>query len=307
MENHGQKRSADEQNDMLDGVQALLLDIEGTTTPITFVKDKLFPYVRDNVKSYIETHFDEEECQGDIEALRTQAAADVEASVEGAVAVPASAEDNKDAVVQAIVDSVLWQMDQDRKAGPLKQLQGHMWREAYKTGLVQGEVFDDVEPMLRQWTKSGKKAFIYSSGSVEAQKLLFGYSDKGDLTELFTDFFDTAVGAKTEKDSYSNIVEATGVSANEMLFCTDLPKEAAAAVSAGMKAAVVVREGNAALSDEEKASYNTVSSFAELTGEEPAAKRVEEEQTGEEEEEIDPEVVAEDGEEEEGDGEGEEA
>lgn len=270
-----QKRSALEQSTLLNGVKAVLVDIEGTTTPISFVHDKLFGFVRDNLKEYLSSRWENEEVVADVTALRDQSNKDKEDGVEGVVEI--SKDDDKEKCVQSVVDNVIWQMDSDRKATPLKQLQGHMWREAYKTGKVQGEVFDDVVDALKTLTESGKLAYVYSSGSVEAQKLLFGYSDKGDLQKYFTGFFDTTTGAKTDKTSYATIAAEIGVEANEVLFLTDLAREAVASSDAGLKACIVIRDGNTPLSEEEQGQFPAIDSFAELFGttneDEPAAKK----------------------------------
>ncbi|XP_064602924.1 enolase-phosphatase E1-like [Liolophura sinensis] len=268
-----QKRTAEEADALLEGIQVLLLDIEGTTTPISFVKDKLFPYVRENVETYLTNHFAEEECVGDVTALRELAAKDVADGVEGAVAIP-GAESPQDAVVKAVVDSVGWQMNQDRKSTALKQLQGHIWREAYKQGKVKGELFDDVAPAIKQLVEDGKKVYIYSSGSTEAQKLLFAHSTEGDLSESLTGYFDTNVGSKTESDSYKKISEEVGVKPEEILFLTDIPQEASAAVKAGMKSQLVVRPGNAALTEDDKKNFPYIESFDELLGAEDGTKKL---------------------------------
>lgn len=271
-----QKRSASEQQDLLEGVKAVLLDVEGTTTPISFVHDKLFGYVRDNLKDYLSTRWENEEVQADVEALRQQAASDKEAAVDGVVEIAGKDEDQEKGV-QSVVDNVLWQMDGDRKSTSLKQLQGHMWRDAYKTGKVQGEVYDDVVDALKALKDSDRQVYVYSSGSNEAQKLLFGYSDKGNLNEYFAGNFDTTTGSKTEKQSYMDIVAEIGVKASEVLFLTDLPREAAPAAEADLKVAIVVREGNTALTEEEKSQYSVINSFAELfssdESDEPPAKK----------------------------------
>lgn len=248
---------------MLDGVKAVLLDIEGTTTPITFVKDKLFPYVRENVKSHFESHWEEEECQADIDALRTQAAAAKEDKEDKAGEIPGK-DANQEDIIKATVDYVLALMDVDSKVTGLKTLQGHMWREAYKTEKILGEVYEDVVVAMKDWVSSGMKIFVYSSGSEEAQKLLFGYSDQGDLLEHVSGHYDTTVGPKQDKTSYTKIAEKAGIDVEDFLFLTDLPEEAVAAAEAGMRTTIVVREGNAALSAEDVKRFNTVKALTEL-------------------------------------------
>ncbi|KAM7113354.1 enolase-phosphatase E1 isoform 1-T1 [Ciconia maguari] len=206
-------------------VRAILLDIEGTTTPIAFVQETLFPYIKDNVKEYLRTHWEEEECQRDVGLLRKQAQED--SSLDGAVPIPletGSGEEELERVIQAVVDNVHWQMSLDRKTTALKQLQGHMWRAAYATGHVKGEIFEDVVPAIRKWREAGMKVYIYSSGSIEAQKLLFGYSTEGDILELFDGHFDTKIGPKVESESYRRIAASIGCATNNILFLTDVPR-----------------------------------------------------------------------------------
>ncbi|KFQ17697.1 Enolase-phosphatase E1, partial [Merops nubicus] len=148
-------------------------------------QETLFPYIKDNVKKYLIAHWEEEECQRDVRLLRKQAQED--SSLDGAVPIPletGSGEEEVERVIQAVVDSVLWQMSLDRKTTALKQLQGHMWRAAYATGHIKGEIFKDVVPAIRKWREAGMKVYIYSSGSIEAQKLLFGYSTEGDILQV---------------------------------------------------------------------------------------------------------------------------
>ncbi|XP_019339471.1 enolase-phosphatase E1 isoform X1 [Alligator mississippiensis] len=204
-------------------VRAILLDIEGTTTPIAFVKDTLFPYIRDNVQEYLRVHWEEEECQQDVSLLRKQAEED--SNLAGVVPIPpetGTREEDSERVIEAVVDNVHWQMSLDRKTTALKQLQGHIWKAAYTTGQVKGEVFEDVVPAIRKWREAGMKVYIYSSGSVEAQKLLFGYSTEGDILELFDGHFDTKIGHKVESESYKRIAASIGCSTDNILFLTDV-------------------------------------------------------------------------------------
>ncbi|XP_018414502.1 PREDICTED: enolase-phosphatase E1 [Nanorana parkeri] len=244
------------------GVTTVLLDIEGTTTPITFVKEILFPYIEDNVKEYLQNHWEEKECQEDVQLLRLQAEKDRE--LNGFVPIPVN-EAEVQKIIQGVVDNVNWQISLDRKTTALKQLQGHMWRAAYASGQIKGEVYDDVVPALRKWKEAGIKLYIFSSGSVEAQKLLFGYSIEGDLLELFQGHFDTTVGPKVESESYRKIADHIGCSTENILFLTDITTEAKAAEEAGVNVAVVMRPGNAALTDEEKASNPLITSFMQIT------------------------------------------
>ncbi|ELT94834.1 hypothetical protein CAPTEDRAFT_226906 [Capitella teleta] len=182
-------------------------------------------------------------------------------------------------------------MESDRKSGSLQQLYSHMWREAYKTKAVMSEIYEDVVPCIQDWLAQDMKVYVFTSDSVESQKLLFGFSDKGDLVELFSGFYDSEIGATTEKDSFKAIADKTGIAAGEFLYLTDMPKEAAAAVAAGMKTSLVVREGNAPLSEDDLQRYNIVATFDELAcdldEEDFPSKEARTEENGDEDEEED--------------------
>ncbi|XP_015519440.1 enolase-phosphatase E1 [Neodiprion lecontei] len=264
----GEKRSQDQEESLLKQ-NVIIVDIEGTTTSITFVKETLFPYIRENVKKYIDAKWEEEEFKRDLEKLKEQAKKDEEDKIEGLVAITGSTTDEEK---ESVVKNILWQMDGDRKTGALKQLQGHMWREAYDSGNVKGHVYEDVPECLKAWKISGKKVYIYSSGSVEAQKLLFGHSQCGDLLEYFSGHFDTGVGMKQEATSYKNILDQVKSEASDVIFLTDIVQEAKAAKEAGLYSILMIREGNAPLSAEEKMEFRTATSFLDLSFE-SAAKR----------------------------------
>ncbi|XP_034238860.1 enolase-phosphatase E1 [Thrips palmi] len=255
----------------------IITDIEGTTTSISFVKDTLFPYVRQNLDGYLKSQWSDEEFKDVLGLLRDQADEDKKAELEGVVEIPK--EGSEDDIRAAVAKNVLWQMDADRKTTALKKLQGQMWRQGYKNGELKGHLFSDVAPALREWAKDGRKLYVYSSGSVEAQKLLFGNSTEGDLTELFTDYFDTAVGAKVEVESYKNIVKKLDCNADDVLFLTDLPKEASAAREAGLPVLLVEREGNEPLSSDLHKEYPSVSSFDQVSFETVSKKHKAEEDT----------------------------
>ncbi|XP_032962665.1 enolase-phosphatase E1, partial [Rhinolophus ferrumequinum] len=229
------------------------------------ITDILFPYIKENVKEYLQTHWEEEECQQDVNLLRKQAEDD--SHLDGAVPIPAASGNGADDLqqtIQAVVDNVCWQMSLDRKTTALKQLQGHMWKAAFTAGRMKAEFFEDVVPAVRKWREAGMKVYIYSSGSVEAQKLLFGHSTEGNILELVDGHFDTKIGHKVESESYRKIANSIGCSTNNILFLTDVTLEASAAEEAAVHVAVVVRPGNAGLTDDEKAYYSLISSFSEL-------------------------------------------
>ncbi|XP_033205559.2 uncharacterized protein LOC117166053 [Bombus vancouverensis nearcticus] len=257
----GEKRTQDQEETLLSET-VILIDIEGTTTSISFVKDTLFPYVRENLKKYIETKWEDEEFKQDFEKLKEQAKKDEEDKIDGFVPITGT---NAEEERKSLAKNILWQMDGDRKTGALKQLQGHMWHEAYNSGTIKAHVYEDVPKALESWTSDGKKVYIYSSGSVEAQKLLFGHSIHGDLLKYFSGYFDTEVGAKQESSSYKNILNKIGAEPSSVIFLTDVVKEAAAAKEAGLSTVIVLREGNAPLTDEERVAFTTIKSFLDLT------------------------------------------
>jgi enolase-phosphatase E1 len=140
---------------------------------------------------------------------------------------------------------MLWMMDRDRKTQGLKRLQGQIWRAGYEQGTLESDVFDDVPVALRKWRSEGARIFIYSSGSVAAQRLLFRYSRCGDLTGLIDGYFDTAVGEKRSEASYARILAEVGAEGTQVLFLTDIVAEADAAAAAGMRVCIAERPGNA--------------------------------------------------------------
>ncbi len=206
-------------------IKAILTDIEGTTSSISFVKDVLFPYAREHMEDYVTANLDDP-------AVR-QALDDVDNEVGRLLNVD-----------QAIAQLVAW-IDEDRKITPLKALQGLIWEAGYQDGDFHGHVYPDAAEQLRNWQASGIDLYIYSSGSVHAQKLLFGHTAYGDLTPLFSDYFDTRIGAKPQADSYRRIQEKIGLPADEILFLSDAIAELDAARAAGMQTTQLVRDGQA--------------------------------------------------------------
>lgn len=241
------------------------MDIEGTTTPITFVKDVLFPYIKEHLEEHLSAHWEEDECKQDVHLLKKQIEEDMRQNRACLVhAVDQTVHTDEEKAIREVVDNVLWQMAADRKSTALKQLQGHMWRAAYTSGRIQGQVYEDVIPAIRRWRSHGLKVFIYSSGSVEAQKLLFQHSIEGDVLDLFDGHFDTNIGAKVESKSYKNIAERIGCDSEEITFLTDVTREAKAAEEAGVNVVVVVRPGNLELTEEETEHYHLIHSFGQL-------------------------------------------
>lgn len=201
---------------------ALLLDIEGTTTSISFVYDALFPYARARLAAFLEAHFSDPAVRADVARLGDGTATSAADAARAALAL----------------------MDADVKDTGLKGLQGKIWAAGYASGALRGHVFSDVPEALRAFVARGTAIYIYSSGSVAAQKLLFGSSEAGDLTPLLSGYFDTTTGPKTEATSYQAIAAAVGVAPGDILFVTDNLREAEAAAAAGLQVAVSQRPGN---------------------------------------------------------------
>lgn len=156
------------------------------------------------------------------------------------------------------ITTLLSWIDEDRKATPLKDLQGLIWQEGYAAGDFRGELYADVAPALRQWHAAGRRLYVYSSGSVAAQRLLFGHSDRGDLTSLFSGYFDTRIGAKSETDSYRRIAAEIGEAPSAILFLSDSERELDAAAGAGLQVIRLARDGAV------ESRYRVVESFAEI-------------------------------------------
>lgn len=197
-------------------VRAIVTDIEGTTTPLAFVHEVLFPYARQRLASF----------------CRAQAG---QPAVAAALAEARTLAGSPDLDLDGTVTLLEGWMAEDRKAGPLKTLQGLIWRGGYESGTLKGQVHADAAAELRRWHGRGLPLYVYSSGSEEAQRLIFGYSDQGDLTPLFSGYFDTRVGAKVEAASYATIARAIGVEAKAILFLTDHAGEVAVAQAAGLQ------------------------------------------------------------------------
>jgi enolase-phosphatase E1 len=213
------------------GVRAFLLDIEGTTTPVSFVYDVLFPYARRELPGFLADHERDEEVAGALAALRDEHRADAGA--------PAWEEGGLDGALGYL----RWLMDADRKSTALKALQGLVWRDGYGKGQLQGIVYPDVPPALARWRAQGRRTFIYSSGSVLAQRLLFSTTPDGDLTAFIDGYFDTTTGPKKEPDSYRRIAAAIGLDRSALFFVSDSVDEVRAALAAGLRAALCAREG----------------------------------------------------------------
>ncbi|MDR2013485.1 MAG: acireductone synthase [Rhodanobacter sp.] len=203
-------------------IASILTDIEGTTSSISFVKDVLFPYARARLPAFVATHADEPEVR---HWLREAAKEAGFASV----------------TQQEIVDRLIAWIDEDRKSTALKALQGMIWKDGYTGGEYRAHVYPEVPARLHAWKTQGKRLYVYSSGSVPAQKLLFGHTDAGDLTPLFSGYFDTEVGGKRDAQSYRRIATVIGDAPDTILFLSDIVQELDAARDAGFKTTLLAR------------------------------------------------------------------
>lgn len=203
-------------------VKAIVTDIEGTTSSISFVHEVLFPYASHALADFVSSHLTDARVTKILDDVRTEAG-------------------EADANTERTVEILLQWIRDDRKATPLKELQGHIWRHGYESGEFTGHVYEDAVRNLRRWSGDGMRLFVYSSGSVGAQQLLFGFSDAGDLTPLFEAYFDTRIGPKMAADSYREIAQKIQLDAEKILFLSDVAAELDAAESAGMKTLQLVR------------------------------------------------------------------
>jgi enolase-phosphatase E1 len=219
-----------------DAVRGVLLDVEGTTTPPSFVYETLFPYARSHVARFVH----EGRAARDIPQLRREYDADP------APEKPLWRGGSAEASVPGAVAYLEWLMSRDRKSTSLKTIQGRIWEEGYGNGDLRGEVYPDVPSALLRWRRQGRIVAIFSSGSILAQKLLFATTPAGDLAQLLARHFDTTTGPKTDSGSYSRIAEALGLAPPAILFVSDMAGELFAARGVGMDTVLCARTGSPA-------------------------------------------------------------
>ncbi|MDH4559814.1 acireductone synthase [Pseudomonas sp. BN411] len=218
-------------------IKAILTDIEGTTSAVSFVFDVLFPFAARHLPEFVLTHADEPAVVQQIDAVRAESG-------------------EAGASPERVVEILLGWIAEDRKATPLKALQGMVWEQGYRAGQLKGHVYPDAVEALRRWKQDGYDLYVYSSGSIQAQKLIFGCSEAGDLTPLFSGYFDTTTGPKREAASYRQIAAAIGLPGEQILFLSDVVQELDAALEAGMQTIGLAREGGVL------EGHETVASFA---------------------------------------------
>jgi enolase-phosphatase E1 len=284
-------------------IKAIVTDIEGTTSALSFVKDVLFPYARKHMADFVRSHADEPEVKAQLDEVCRLAGETLDqahishhpstASADASDLTGRSPSSRLDVVsttpapssgpstpsnqrlnalatnsgekcgLEELIAQLIQWVDEDQKITPLKSLQGMIWESGYRSGAFTGHVYEDAAAALNRWHEQGIRLYVFSSGSVKAQQLIFGYSDFGDLTPLFSGYFDTHIGAKREVEAYHHIVEAVGCAADEILFLSDIVEELQAARSAGMQVLQLVREAQAPWSE-----CRQVTDFSEI---DPAA------------------------------------
>lgn len=222
-------------------IKAVVTDIEGTTSSLSFVKEILFPYARQHLAEFVR----EESGRADVQACLQEARHYL---------------GDESLSDEALVATFLQWIDEDKKVTPLKTLQGLIWEAGYQKKDFYGHIYDDAFQVLQAWFNQGLELSVYSSGSVYAQKLLYGHTEHGDLTKYFSNYFDTRIGAKAEQASYTAITEALGYPAEEILFLSDIKAELDAATAAGMNVCWLRRDGER----DAACSYQQVGDFQQI-------------------------------------------
>ncbi|HMQ48066.1 MAG TPA: acireductone synthase [Saprospiraceae bacterium] len=206
----------------------ILTDIEGTTTSVAFVYETLFPYFKSEIHHFLQNSANRGLVSEHLAVIATE------------VGIPPKA--SSDTFAKILIN---W-CNADLKHGALKAIQGMVWRQAYEQGHIRGHVYADVPPAFKRWKAAGLSLGIYSSGSVAAQQLLFGYSEYSDLRPYFSDYFDTGVGHKRDVQSYENITAMLALPASTLLFLSDVTEELDAAAAAGFQTLQLLRPGTLA-------------------------------------------------------------
>ena len=222
-------------------IKAIVTDIEGTTSSISFVHDVLFPYARKHIAEFVRCHAEDPHIVPYLNDVRLEAGEDLD--------------------LEGVINQLITWIDQDKKVTPLKALQGLIWEQGYKESAFHGHIYPDAYENLKKWHDAGIKLYVYSSGSVYAQQLLFGHTQYGDLNRLFSGNFDTKVGAKIEADSYRHILAQISLPGEQVIFLSDVEKELAAATEAGMQTCWLIRDGKI----DQSAPYQQVNTFDEIT------------------------------------------
>jgi enolase-phosphatase E1 len=251
------------------GISHVLLDIEGTTCPVSFVAETLFPYARQRLDSYLREHQQDPAIRVLLDDVARSWALEQTSAVSGLGGTVADggvesggSSDPGAPTLRQLVDFLASLIDQDRKLTALKELQGLIWEEGYGNGSLQAPLFDDVPQALRAWVATGLRLAVYSSGSVAAQQLLYGHSKAGDLRPLFSDWFDTHVGPKQDPASYLRIAASLRARPSAMLFLSDSRAELEAASQAGLNVLFSHRLGNPEVSSGPYTAFTSLQDIA---------------------------------------------
>lgn len=219
--------------------RAIITDIEGTTSRISFVTDVLFPYAAKHLPDFIRQQQHEPDVASELDAVRKLI-------------------DEPTAGIERCIGHLLQWLAADQKVTPLKTLQGMVWAEGYKSGDFKGHIYPDVAAKLADWHRLGIQLYVYSSGSVAAQQLLFQHSDFGDLTPLFSGYFDTRIGAKRDVSAYAAILQQLQIPPRQVLFLSDIIAELDAASQLGIATVQLIREGQSAGKHQTASDFNQV-------------------------------------------------
>ncbi|MGZ8161588.1 MAG: acireductone synthase [Methylobacter sp.] len=221
-------------------VKAIVTDIEGTTTSLSFVKETLFPYARAHLAEFVRSHVTDPQ----VKILLDDTCKEVGFKLD----------------IEQLIQQLIHWLDEDKKVTPLKSLQGLIWEKGYKQGDFKGHLYQDAAENLKAWKAEGINLYIYSSGSIYAQKLLFGHTEYGDLTPLFSGYFDTHIGGKKEKESYNKIAQKLVCSPDKVLFLSDIKEELDAAREAGFRTIWLTRD----VTPDPQAEHQQVSTFDQV-------------------------------------------
>ncbi len=222
-------------------IKTIVTDIEGTTSSLSFVKDVLFPYSRARLAEFVRAHAQEPAVRRELDEVRRLS--------------------GKNLTEAEVIEQLLRWIAEDKKLTPLKSLQGMIWEDGYKKSDFKGHMYEDAARHLQKWNQAGIRLYVFSSGSVQAQKLLFAHTGYGDLTPLFSGYFDTNIGSKREAGSYRKIAESIGTAPQDILFLSDIKEELDAAQAAGMQTIWLVRDGTI----DPKAAHWQSRNFDEIT------------------------------------------
>lgn len=237
----------------------LLLDIEGTTCPVSFVAEVLFPFARGALPGYLARHGHTPDVAALVQAVEEAWRHDTNPEAQALLTQAASEAD--ETAAQRVVPYLQWLIDSDIKLTALKDLQGRVWADGYGNGTITAPLFDDVAEALGRWHRQGMVLAVYSSGSVPAQQLLYRHSQHGDLSSLFSHWFDTRIGAKQHTESYTQIAGAMGVKPQQVLFISDALPELEAAHGAGMAVLLSDRPGNP---NRDSGPFERISDYSQL-------------------------------------------